>query len=92
MFEPVCAFQRSATVRCTCVPPPAVSFKRVKRCVQKVALLSMAAKSVLTPTMTEKSHFLTSLASPSMSRGFVMRTLVAAQRVKQIVAQSEKMW
>ena len=75
-----------------CVPPPAVSLRRVKRCVQKVGLLSMAAKSVLTPTMTEKSHFLTSLASPSMSRGFVMRTLVAAQRVKQIVAQSEKMW
>ena len=79
-------------VRCTWEPPPAVTLRRVNLWAQKILLLSIAVKSLLTPTMMEKSHLAHSLASPSMSRGLVMSTMFAANCVKESVAVREKMW
>lgn len=66
-------FQRSATARCTAMPPPRVNLTEEKSISSKPGVLSRPLNSVLTPVMAVKRVPLSSLTKPFMSRGLVIR-------------------
>ncbi len=86
-------FQRSATARCTAMPPPRESFRPEKSSWANPGVLRSPAKSVFTPDSDVKRYFAISATKPFMSRGLVMRMLCAASFMytrQQPV--SAKMW
>src|SRR5438270_650930 len=53
---PVTSFQRCATLACTAMPPPRVTFKRLKSSLSNPGACSSALNSVLTPLMKVQGY------------------------------------
>ncbi|MNV46496.1 hypothetical protein D3C71_1383300 [compost metagenome] len=88
---PVTARQRSATERCTAMPPPMVRRRREKSRRAKSGLFSKALNSVFTPVKAENGTLLISLIRPGMSRGLMMRRLLAPifMKVRQFAVSAK---
>src|SRR3546814_13627287 len=64
---PVTFFQRSATARCTAMPPPSVRRRCEKSIFSKPGVLSRPLNSVLTPVIAVNGTFDNSLTKPGRS-------------------------
>ena len=89
----VISSQRSATARCTAIPPPSVIFRCEKSSEAKPGVCMRALKSVFTPVIAEKRCLPSSATKPGMSRGLGIRTFLAPNfmKVRQFPV-SAKMW
>ena len=74
---PVARFQRSATTRCTAMPPALASFRWRVSTSAKSGASSSARYSVLTPMMAVNGCFFRSRMKAGMSRGLVTSTACA---------------
>ena len=77
MPQPVTCFQRSATTRCTAMPPASVRISGLKSSLRKSSLLSSALNSVFSPGKMWIGYFFSSLTKPGMSRGLGIMMLCA---------------
>ena len=90
---PVTCFQRSATARCTAMPPPRLTLSALKSTWSKPGVLSSALNSVFTPLKNVNLYFDSSLTKPGKSRGLAISTLCAPSFMNsRQFAVSEKMW
>ncbi len=90
---PVTFFQRSATARCTAMPPPRVIFRWLKSTLSKPGVLSRPLKRVLTPVMAENGMPESSFTKAGMSRGLVIKWFSAPNFMKtRQLAVRAKIW
>ena len=80
--QPVTFFQRSATARCTAMPPPKLIFRCEKSTSAKPGVFNSPLNKVLTPVIAVNGVFDSSLTKPGMSRGFVISTLMPPNLMK----------
>src|ERR1700733_1972602 len=90
---PVTRCQHSATDACTAMPPPSVTFKRLKLTAANAGALSSALKSVLTPLKNVNGYFFISPMSVGRSRGLTIRMFRhPSDRNRKQFAVSAKIW
>ncbi|MNN29583.1 hypothetical protein D3C81_1431940 [compost metagenome] len=75
MAHPVTAFQRSATLICSAIPPDRVIFRPEKSSLRKFSLLHRATNKVFKPTKPLNFHLPSSLTIAGKSRGLLIRML-----------------
>ena len=82
---PVIVFQRSATARCTAMPPPRLSLRALKSSSANPGVFMSALKSVFTAGKLWNLCFDSSLITAGRSRGFGIRISFPPVRIDSIM-------